>query len=334
MPDLLLALLLLQTTPFERISERPIHDVYVLTLVPDLTQPKGSTHLVLKEKTDRSRSWELDTIDLLYCCEFVRADRTSVVLRKHSDYRFIGPYLKLFFDLVSKKVLKRIEYADTALSQISDPESQRFLGAPPEFINLLKTPSDALSPFAQRTLPKELLATPLPQSMYTEFARARPARVRDGYTKESTIREVIGPYQIVDGKIWFGKNFYDGEGTTGVGAIGCFDRSTKKYTFLHIAQVADWSVSNLLVEGDTLWASLVRHPEGADYSGGLIRHDLKSGVTQKNPVGEVIFRIERWRDGLYLTTSKGIYVLKDDRLTRYLIEPDINGKPVIISEQL
>jgi hypothetical protein len=43
----------------------------------------------------------------------------------------------------------------------------------------------------------------------------------------------------------------------------------------------DWSVSSLLVEGDALWAGLVRHPEGADQAGGFIRHDLKSGVTRK-----------------------------------------------------
>ena len=41
---------------------------------------------------------------------------------------------------------------------------------------------------------------------------------------------MIGPYQIDGARIWFGKNFYDGEGDTGVGAFGYFDTSTRAYT--------------------------------------------------------------------------------------------------------
>ena len=85
---------------------------------------------------------------------------------------------------------------------------------------------------------------------------------------------------------------------------------------------------------DTLWAGLVTHPEGADRSGGLIRHDLKAGRTRKYQVDDVIHRITRWQDAIYLSTSNGIYVLKGERFVRYRVEPDIHGKPAVISEQL
>ena len=124
------------------------------------------------------------------------------------------------------------------------------------------------------------------------------------------------------------------EGITGVGTIGSFDRAAKKFAFLQTPEVVDWSVSNLLVEGDTIWAGLVRHPEGADRSGGLLRRDNKSGRSRTYAVDDVIFRIERWRDGLYLTTSNGIYVLTGERITRHRVEPDINAKPSLVSEQL
>ena len=333
--SLLVLLLLVQSARVERVFEKPISATHVVALVRNSTQTKVTYHLRVEEKADRNRAWELASLDKPYGYELVRADSGSVVLRGESDYGFKGPYLKLFFDLQSNKVLRQIDYSDTALSQISNAEAQRVLGIPSEMVNLLKMPFESLSPFEPRKLPQEFLGTTLPQSTYTEFARARQARVRDGYVKEGTaIEEVIGPYQIVGDKIWFGKNFYDGEGTTGVGAIGYFDRTTRKYDFLRIREVMDWSVSSLVVEGDTLWAGLVTHPEGADRAGGLIRHNLKSGVTRKYRVDEVIYRIQRVGDSLYLNTSNGIYVLKDERLTRYLIEPDINGKPVIISEQL
>jgi hypothetical protein len=325
----LLLFVMLQGASVERVFEKALDNTNLFSLQRNSTPRQVTFSLVIEEKANRNRSWQLAAFDAsAYVYEVARIDRNSVVLRCVGDYGFAGTYIKVFFDLASKKELKRMEFTNTDLSQIPDSEVQRIIGVPPDFLKELKPP------FEPAPLPRELLVASLPQSTYSEFARARPARVRDGYAPGSTIEEKIERYQVVGNKIWFGKSFYDGEGTTGVGAIGFFDLTTKKFTFLRIREVADWSVSSLLVEGNTIWAGLVGHPEGADYSGGLLRHDLTSGVTRKYPVDDVIFRISRWRDALYLTTSNGIYVLKGDRFTRYRVEPDINGKPVIISDQL
>jgi len=62
---------------------------------------------------------------------------------------------------------------------------------------------------------------PLPQSTANQYIRLRPYDLRlnpltpDKYERS----EVIGPYQIDDGKIWFGNNYYDGEAMRGVGAL-------------------------------------------------------------------------------------------------------------------
>src|SRR5205085_8919421 len=63
----------------------------------------------------------------------------------------------------------------------------------------------------------------LPQSTYDQFVKARPAKSADSYPPESvTVEENIGPSQVVGSRLWFGKNFYDGEGDVGVGGIGYF----------------------------------------------------------------------------------------------------------------
>ena len=48
----------------------------------------------------------------------------------------------------------------------------------------------------------------LPKSTYEKFALARPGRVKDGYRPDvAAFEEVIGPYQIVGERFWFGKTF-------------------------------------------------------------------------------------------------------------------------------
>ena len=73
---------------------------------------------------------------------------------------------------------------------------------------------------------------PLPQSTADEYIRLRPEDLkRNPFTpKQYDRQEVIGPYQVENGKLWFGKQYYDSEGQRGVGAFGYFDSSTHAYT--------------------------------------------------------------------------------------------------------
>jgi len=75
---------------------------------------------------------------------------------------------------------------------------------------------------------------PLPQSTYDQFAAASPERVKNGYVRQGTeIHESPGPWQREGEKVWFGKTFYDGEGSTGVGGFGYFDLATHSQKTTH-----------------------------------------------------------------------------------------------------
>ena len=168
---------------------------------------------------------------------------------------------------------------------------------------------------------------PLPQSTYEQFARARPERVRNGYTRNSTnIDERIGAIQVVGDRIWFGKAFYDGEGKTGVGDIGYFDTRTKKFAMLSIPELAVWSVSALIVETDAVWAGLVTYPEGADRSGGLIRYDFTTSTVTRYEVPDIALTMLRQNSALFIGTSNGLYILRNSRLTRFRFEPNLDGR--------
>ena len=170
----------------------------------------------------------------------------------------------------------------------------------------------------------------LSQSTPEEFAQRRPAansRMSFAPGYGPTIEESIGPYTTSKNRLWFGKTFYDGEGQVGIGAFGYFDLNERTYTLFSPPAIADWSASAILVEEDSVWVGLVRRPEGACYSGGLLRYDRTTGGTRVYPIDHVIGQIQRWNDALYLgTQAGGIYLVREGiTLARYVFEPALNG---------
>lgn len=208
----------------------------------------------------------LSDIDIEH--RLIRADTNEIVIGREGTY---GPIelMKLFLDPVTKVMLKRVTFSPTAgLDVFSSRQAAAALKLPEDLIRALKerepTPKPG-EPWDTVLLP-QLKSHPMPEPTYAEFARARPHRVEDGYDSASAaIEEIPGPVQVVGNRIWIGKRFYDGEGTTGIGGVGYFDTTASKYTFLSIPEVVGWSVSALLVDDTTLWIGLVEHPEGADY---------------------------------------------------------------------
>ena len=64
--------------------------------------------------------------------------------------------------------------------------------------------------------PKEKMY-PLPQSDQNTWRLARPDDIANGIPPDQPeINEQIGPHQLEDGRLWFGKTFYNGEGLSGV----------------------------------------------------------------------------------------------------------------------
>ena len=169
-----------------------------------------------------------------------------------------------------------IEFAD-------DVEAARVLGVPPDGFRHLRARNIFSNRPSELALPAAIQRHPLPQSTYATFARARPGRVKNGYDGASThIQERIGAFQLTSSQYWVGKTFYDGEGTTGVGAIGYLDRAGR-YTFLQYRSVR-LVCRQFVVEETVIWAGRVAHPEGPDQSGGLLEYDRKTGVVTLHDV--------------------------------------------------
>lgn len=166
----------------------------------------------------------------------------------------------------------------------------------------------------------------LPQSSYDAFAAARPARVKNNYVRANTeFDERIGPYQVADAKLWFGKTFYDGEGTTGVGGFGYFDPADRKYHLFAPSEIADWSVTAILVEPDTVWTALALRGEYGGPSGGVLRFDRRSEEILKLAMPDFGEQFLRVGNDLLVATSGGMAVIHDGQVTRYFVDRDADG---------
>lgn len=171
----------------------------------------------------------------------------------------------------------------------------------------------------------------LPQSSYDEFARARPEQVRNGYGRQdTTIDETIGPWQIVDGTLWFAKSFYDGEGVKGVGGFGYFDTDEPKYHIYSPQEMADWSASAMLVEPQTVYLALAANGEYGTVGGGLLRFDRASEKVQRIEFRELVGEIVRIKDRLLLATDFGAAVVENHRPRRFFVDESTDGRLQVV----
>ena len=167
----------------------------------------------------------------------------------------------------------------------------------------------------------------LPRTTYDQFAAARPQRVKDGYVRQGTdLAESIGPWHREDGTIWFGKTFYDGEGTTGVGGFGYFDQNEKKLQLFDPPEIADWSVSALDVTPDAIWMALVDNGEYGGSSGGLLRYDRHTSAARRLPLPDIALRLDHMNGKILAATDFGLAVVEDDQITRFFVDQTTDGR--------
>ena len=147
-----------------------------------------------------------------------------------------------------------------------------------------------------------------------------------------SIENEIGPIAFDGERLWFANTFYDGEGTSGLGAIGSFDVASRKYEMRYLPEIARWSASALLLDKGKLWIGLMGRPEGTPYGSGVLRFDTKTGATRTFPIKDYVLSIDRSSDLLYFGTSHGVYELDlpTDRIVHIRIEPGPSEKPGVI----
>ena len=268
----------------------------------------------------------------------LRSRSNSVTLaRADSDYGIRRPSLKLFFDAAAGRLVKSVAFDPVAVEQIAVWNGSVYaIARRAELAARIAPGRPQLASAEQRAHvltdaavtppdPGQVFLEGIPQSSQDDLMRARGTEVREHRTG-GDIEESAAALQVVGDQVWFGKTFYDGEGNTGVGAVGRYDRVTKKFTWFSPPDLVKWSVSALLVEGDTLWAGMMRRPEGAEYSGGLLRYNLATQQSTVIPVGEVIFSIVQAGGAVYLGTAEGWFVVRGANATHHVFEPTETGE--------
>jgi len=147
------------------------------------------------------------------------------------------------------------------------------------------------------------------------------------------LRNSIGPHAFDGTKLWFANYFYDGEGLSGVGAVGSFDLDSRSYEMRYLPEIAPWSGSALLLDSGSIWIGLMRQPEGAAYGGGVLRFDMQSGSARKYPVNDYVATITRDGSTLYFGTAHGVYVYDTDKnsLAHVRVEPGLLGPLKVVT---
>jgi hypothetical protein len=194
---------------------------------------------------------------------------------------------------------------------------------------LVQEPGSSMGPrlAIRETQGSRTVRHPLPQPAYEDFAKARPARVRNGYTKAAVeFNDGIGPWMLEGDRLWFGKTFYDGEGLTGIGGFGYFDTVEKKYRLFTAPEVADYSISAIQVDSDAVWMALVRNGEWGGSGSGVLRFDRRSGSYRKLATGEIGRQFMRAGERLILATDFGISLVQENQLRRYFVDRTSDGR--------
>lgn len=167
---------------------------------------------------------------------------------------------------------------------------------------------------------------PLPQSTFESYRRLRAVDLEYMRPYVMTANdyhriEVIGPYQMEGSRIWFGNQYYDGEGFRGVGAFGYFDTAQRKYVLYSPPEIARRETGALLVEQDAVWLGMDQFGEGpATEPDGLLRWDRRFHQARRYPLDFVVSKIRRARqqpDTLVLTTVGGYALFRDGHVRRF-----------------
>lgn len=159
-----------------------------------------------------------------------------------------------------------------------------------------------------------------------QFAVARPEMAANLAGNELTFDDRIGPWQLVGNQLWFGKTFYNGEGSTGVGGFGYFEAVSRTYQIFSPPEIADYSVSAILVEPDAVWLSMINRGEWGNSGGGVLRYDRQSKTVRKFNTSDLIRQFLRVGDRLVLATNQGVIVIANGQLKRYLVDRTEDGQ--------
>jgi hypothetical protein len=169
---------------------------------------------------------------------------------------------------------------------------------------------------------------PVPLPTVDLYRKAAPER-----QPPIKIENEIGAFALDGTRVWFANSFYDGEGHSGVGAVGTFDIQSGRYHMRYLPEIAASSGSAILLDGDALWIGLLHRGEGAAMGRGLLLYNTKIGSVKRYALPDVIYTIDQLGDALYCGTSHGLYMVRDDKVTQLRFEPDDKGTLIMVASE-
>lgn len=253
---------------------------------------------------------------------------------------------KFVYDARSRRLLSHSSYPPFSADQILPGPQLRMIDRSGKSVCVaLPGPEPKLAPCvapAQKTderfhVDKSGIAVdggplvPLPQTDIQTWKRARPDDAKSyNNPEQAQIHEEIGPYQVDGGLLWFAKTFYNGEGDTGLGGFGYFDPAVLSYRLISPPDIADWSVTSMLVEPDAVWLALSHRGEYGDTPGGLLRWDRTSTAIRKFDIRALATAMVRAGDSLYLGTTDGVIAIRGDRISSYFVDRGEDGSYLLV----
>jgi hypothetical protein len=87
---------------------------------------------------------------------------------------------------------------------------------------------------------------------YTTNAMLKHYRADIDKTFDYVVDTTIGATTVAEGKIWFGLNFYSGEGHEGIGGVGYFDPITQKFGLLRHPAILDCAIRSIEVTKESI----------------------------------------------------------------------------------
>jgi hypothetical protein len=262
-----------------------------------------------------------------------RATLTDTVLACIGEKSEIHPNWKFVYDPRAKALVKHFTYmpfrfTGPGFTASNGERSVRVIvgpGTEPAFRILIAPHNPERPPPARYKHPTGL--PPLRQSVYDDFARARPGRVANGYTRDAaTFEEIIGPRVKEDNLLWFGKSFYDGEGHTGIGGFGFYNDATRRYTTYSPPEIVPYSVSAIAVSPHHVWFGLVHNGEWGPTGAGLLRFDRATQSVTRFDSPDIAGAIVIEGTRVLAATNFGITIVEGDRQRRFFVDQTTDGR--------
>lgn len=163
--------------------------------------------------------------------------------------------------------------------------------------------------------------------------RAQEFAEREGAVELSQIAVAIGPVQIEGSRLWFGRQFYNGEGSTGIGGFGYYDCATDELREYTIPQSSPYSAIALWVDTDTIWLSLARYGEYGMWEGGLLEWNREKETARHWKQMPYISHIVRDGADLVFLSDTSILVKRGDVWNQVFVRELPSGKVTVLHQR-